>query len=374
MEVCVADILLCREAVSYDHLQRTLGIPAESLIGMDNKVPSMIMPLHPYLISEQPSYLDRNIQAILGTSRDLRGLAELNNMCRSCHVTSIANIHKRLKDTKIQLPEYKVPVHRNEHEAKDAEGSSAFHDAMELGNDIFIESREHLVHLARGVSTSTDELANHITRYLMSVRKYVSAKKLGNSPLANLAREEAKSTFKRMQNSFRAGMKTLENHIAIDWDGVENETRNLVRQGSKIISRLHIKNLFEARNLERLAKGSKWLGEAAVYLNIYEGGKKVIKTYEHGGNWERSLTAEALKIAADLALGEIAVTAGVAIVAVAVEVGADVGVILISVAALAALVWGSIKIIEGSNKFIDYLTKEGFKGISYFDKWLVNHL
>ncbi len=278
----MSQILLCNRHLPDKDLQGQCGITLADLYQTSCRKPTTLRPYTPYLVSEQPTALDRVLMMQLSDPTVARMATDLSLSFGADNTLALSNMMASL-------------------------------NAYGVGTT--------------GAATSVyagrvGEFGLAVQKYQTALLRYRDAVKSGGAT-KQLAESRAREAFANLQTRFQQELKLSAGRVHSSRGGVlTNPQRGLnIASSSRHATKLEIMSQVEATNLVRFSKYAKFLGNGLAVIDFGSRAGSIHTSYKAGENWERELFVQSSSFVASTAFGVWAVKGGLTLLVVATPVG-----------------------------------------------------
>ncbi|WP_200897977.1 hypothetical protein [Arsukibacterium sp. MJ3] len=168
------------------------------------------------------------------------------------------------------------------------------------------------------MGASTSVYAKRMGGFFGSVKNYQSAlmeysqAAKSKSPLKIAAKQKAKMTFDKMQNSFRHEVRVVTSQVKSSrGTPLTNFDRGAnIAKSSRNMAKLDIMTPVQADKIVKFTKHAKFLGDGIAVIDFGSRVGSIQNSYKAGGNWEREMFIESSSFALSAVTGTAVVNAG----------------------------------------------------------------
>jgi len=321
----MAEILLCNQPVDTKGIESQWGIASSDILGGgDNANPASLIPYRPYLISQNPSVLDRSLVNQLGPRNIAQNLTDMSLSFGADNTLALAHITAKLKEYNIATTGAVTSLYG---------------------------------HRVQGFGVAVKKYQDALLAY----RDVLQSKSAGRV----LAKQRAFAAYKQMQTRFRFELQAVTAASkARRGTPLTSATRatNIARS-SRNVARLHVVDQFQASNLVKLGKQAKFLGNGLAVIDFGVRVGNIENSYKTGGNWEREMFVESSSFALSAGAGSAIINAGGAVLSFLVVatpigwVGLIIGGAVIAASAAGAGIWVNNTVKNNSGGIYDAIMK-----------------
>jgi hypothetical protein len=271
----MAEIIFSNQPFRLDSLDSVCGKYPEHVMDINGSGPSMLVPFRPYLLSEQPSGMDRSILLTMNHVHNPQDLTNIALAYGGDNTVAIAEVSAKLRE--------------------------AFSAGVGAATGVYVNRME-------GFAGTVQNYQDALLEYRAVAKSDFSGKMA--------AKKHVVDAFEKMQKGFQSELSAVTSsinaHSPIPLNNAARALRIADNNFSKnALVKLRVLTQVKAHYLIMLGKYGKYLGQGVAVIDF--GGRvgNIKNSFDAGGNWERDMFIESTSFAASAGVAEgVAVVGG----------------------------------------------------------------